>query len=372
MKINKSDLNKALKQISIFVGKNGIREFASLVHFHNKNKKAVVFATDMLSAGRVSFDTAEEDTFDFCIDYAQLVQSTKVRSKEITAEKFEDRLNEKGEKTSGIEFYDEKTKFVWPLGSSEALLEIEKKTVFDSAISPVKVSAKFFKDALRCSGYARNEKDTQSVFLTGVNFNYEDGVISLSSTDRTRIACFKQKMEDESIVSPMSAILSPKTIASIMFFDDGDDIDIRVGDSEIVLSSDSLETYATKIVADYPDVNKFFNTPIASSYEVDVKSIVESLSIISGEGITDVLLNFEENKLKLSSQIQTRAYLEDYVDCTFVSGEKEEMWLDINLFSDVFKHLNEEKVTLEIRGDSQKLFAYKANNSYGIIAPKRR
>jgi len=143
MKINKSKLSKALKQIGIFVGKNSPTEYVSLVHFTNKNNKAVVFATDMLSAGRVSFDTEEADEFDFCTEYTNLIQAVKIRNKEITVEKFFDRVGENGEKTTGIEFFDDKTKFVYPLRSSDELLEIETKTALNTNIKPIHVKEKF-------------------------------------------------------------------------------------------------------------------------------------------------------------------------------------------------------------------------------------
>ena len=49
MKIEKSKLSKALKQIGIFFGKNNINKSASLIHFKNENNKAMIFATDFVS-----------------------------------------------------------------------------------------------------------------------------------------------------------------------------------------------------------------------------------------------------------------------------------------------------------------------------------
>ena len=80
MKINieKSKLSKAMKQISIFVGKNNINKNASLIHFKNENNKTIIFATDFASAGKACFDTEEAEKFEFCLEYSQLSQVLKI------------------------------------------------------------------------------------------------------------------------------------------------------------------------------------------------------------------------------------------------------------------------------------------------------
>lgn len=373
MKIEKSKISKALKQIGVFVGKNSIAEFASTVHFRNKDGKAVIFATDLNSAGRAYINTDESEELDFCIDYSSFLQATKLRSKEISIEKFSDRVNENGEKMSGIDFYDEKTKLTYALKNPDELLDVENKTTIDNNANYLSLKAKFLKDAITNAGYARNERETQNIFITGANFTYGDGIVTVASTDRTRIACFKQNIEDNNNSQPMQAVLSPKTIASIMVFDDDEDIKFFVGESEVVIVSDMIETFSTKILSDFPDVTKFFELPIANSYEVSVNDILESLAILKGENITDIKLENDNNTLKLSSELPNGTYLEDSIDCVYQSGEKDSVWLDINFFTDVFKHLEEEKATIETRiSGEQKMFSYKSGSLQGIIAPKKK
>ena len=55
MIIEKAKLIKALKQVSIFVGKKSKNQSASLIHFINENNKAMIFATDFFSVGKTYF-----------------------------------------------------------------------------------------------------------------------------------------------------------------------------------------------------------------------------------------------------------------------------------------------------------------------------
>ena len=183
MKIDRSKLSKALKQISVFVGKGSINQSASLVHFRNENNKVVLFATDFASAGRATFDTEESGLFEFCIEYTQLLQATKIRSKEINAELFENKVGENGVKASGIEFSDDRTKFVWATHNVNDLAEMESKTQVPNG-NFVEIDAKTLKYALREAGYARNEKNTQVPYIMGVNFECREKNINLVSTDK--------------------------------------------------------------------------------------------------------------------------------------------------------------------------------------------
>lgn len=372
MKIEKSKLSKALKQIGIFVGKNNINKSASLIHFKNENNKAMIFATDFVSAGRSYFDTDYADTFEFCLEYTQLSQVLKIRNKIITSFIFETQNG------NGIEFYDDKTKFTWTTFDPSELIDIEKKAIIPEN-NYFEIDAKTFKNALREAGYARNEKETQNIYITGVNFITNGSNIFMASTDRHRIAAWKTLQEtidsnDENI-KKLSGVLSPKTVQSVGLFDDDEKIKIYIEDSKIVLVSPTLEAYATKIQCDFPDVSKFFEKEILSSYEINSADVLESLSIIDGVDTKSLKLNFLENQIKISATNDNGAEVIDYFICNRLNGEDEEIYLDPVLFMDIFKNIKNEKILLEFRdmGNGFKILSYKAENgAYGMLAPQRR
>lgn len=372
MKLNKSDLNKALKKVSIFVGKNSTTESLSLVHFHNENKQAMMFATDLNCAGRVYVDTEYDDVFDFCVEYSQLAQATKLRGKEITIEKFTDRADENGVKKSGIEFYDEKTRLEFPLRDAEELLAIENNSLMLPETSCVTAKAKMLKEALKCGGYASNEKETQNIALTGVYFAYDNNVFTLQSTDRNRIASWKGNSETVLTSASMSGIFSTKTVDSIMLIDDDDDVSLYIDDAQVVLATKDLVAYTTKINAEYPSLSKFFETEIKSSYEVNSAAIIESVNIVSGSDTDDLNLRFSEGKVVISTVSSSGAYVEDVIECNKLTGNDENIWISTKYFLDVFKSVTGDKIVIEFRNDEPKLIAYSSGESYGMIAPRRK
>ncbi len=378
MKIDKSKLSKALKQIGIFVGKGSINQNASLVHFRNENNKAVLFATDFASAGRATFETEEQGLFEFCIEYAQLLQSTKIRSKEIDAELFENRECENGVKCNGIQFSDDKTKFVWATRGADDLAEIEAKTVVPNC-NFVEIDAKTLKYALKEAGYARNEKNNQTPYIMGVNFSCENKDISLVSTDKCRIAAWKEieKPEngfdgrpDESV----SGIFSPKTIQSVMLFDDDDHIKVYIDDTQIALISENFEAYATKIQSDYPNISSFFQKEIISSYEVSVADVKESLGIIVDSNVKSLKLSFTEDKVHFVANLQTGESMEDEIVCIRKSGKDETISFDPNYFGQIFSNVDSDKMTIEFRnmGGKFNIVSYRGDDgAYGMLAPQK-
>lgn len=370
MKIEKNKLSKALKQISIFVGKNVVNQNASLVHFKNKDNKAMIFATDFASAGRAYFETDEVEEFEFCIEYNQLAQAKKIRDKEINMRIFEEDGNK------GIEFFDNKTTFTWALHDPAELVGIENSTVIPD-VPYFEISAKILKNALKESGYARNEKETQTLYITGVNFTTDGTNVSMSSTDRHRIASWKSKQEviEGMEGTSMTGILSPKTVQSVSLFDDDETVKIYIEESKIVLVSSSLEAYATKIQCSYPDVSKFFEKSILSSYNIQSKDVVESLSIIEGINTKSLRLEFTENQVKITAKSDNGDNVVDYFSCTRTQGEDEDIWLDPVLFMDIFKNIDNDNMTLEFRdmGNNFKILSYTSDDgAYGMLAPQRK
>lgn len=376
MKIDKNKLSKALKQIGIFVGKNVVNQNASLVHFKNKDNKAMIFATDFASAGRAYFETDEANEFEFCIEYNQLAQAKRVRGKEIEAVIFNDRELDNGMKVSGIEFFDDKTKFTWSLHDPAELVGIENATSIPD-VPFFEIDAKTLKNALKEAGYARNEKESQCIYINGVNLIINGKSVSMASTDRHRIASWKSIQENIEGIdeTSMTGILSPKTIQSVALFDDDEIVKIYIEDSKIVLVSDTLEAYATKIQCDYPDISKFFEKEVLSSYEISSKDVIESLSIIEGLKTNSLRLEFSEDNVKITAKNNLGDNVVDYFACKRIAGNDEDIWLDPVLFMDIFKNVENEKMALEFRdmGNNFKILSYVSDDgAYGMLAPQRK
>lgn len=377
MKIEKEKLSKALKQIGIFVGKNGIDKNVSLVHFRNENKKAMLFATDFASTGRAYFDTDEEGLFEFCIEYDQLLQTARVRGKEITATIDIAKKNENGETISGIEFADGKSTFNWALRDNNSLKSHEDAAVVPADSPCFAIDAKTLKNAIKESGFARNERDTQTPFVTGVNFT-ADNDLSMVSTDRHRVAGWKRPNPETlegMTVSDVSGILSPKTIASIGLYDDNEKIRVYITDSQIILVSNSLEAYASKIMCDFPNVQQMFDKPVISEYELSAKDLKESIEIVLGKE-NSIQMDFCEGSVTIScSNMTGDGNSDDTFPCTRISGGDEAIMVKPSDILDIVKNTFEDKIVISFRemGNGFKMLSYTMEDgAYGIIAPMKK
>lgn len=379
MKIDKSKLAKALKQIGIFVGKNAIDKNVSLVHFRNENKKAMLFATDFASAGRAYFDTEEEGLFEFCVGYDQLLQSTRARGKELELSIYNDRKNDVGESTSGIEITDGKSKFNLALHDVDLLNAHESAATIPTGVTYFEIDAKTMKNAIKEAGFARDEKDTQNPFLTGINFEGCGADISMVSTNRHRIAGWK-KPNAETLegmeANAVNGILSPKTISSIGMYGDDETIRLYITDSQIVIVSDNLEAYASKIMSTYPDiVQKMFTTEVLSSYKLSANELKESIEIVLGSE-KSVTLEFHSDSVTVSTKSQAGdSATNDSFSCERLSGDDEKIELKADDILSVVKNIGEDSMTIAFRkmGNGHKMLSYSFDDgAYGIMAPMTR
>ncbi len=370
MKINKAKLTKALNKIGIFVGKNNINPKVSLVHFKNVGNKATVFATDLNSAGRAYFETDEPDEFEFCIEYKQLQQAMKIRSKEITVE-----FGESAGNGREIEFYDDKTCFSWAAKDNDSLADIENATVIPDQ-EHFQISGKELKTAMSYGGYARDDKDTQYPFVTGVHFVSKGEAVDIHSTDRHRIAGWKknanQEIEGMEGIS-MDGILSPQNIKSVDLFEDDEQLDMYITDTQIIIVSPSLEAYASKINCQFKDISGFFLQPVQCSYEVKVSDALESISIIDNGTCNWIKLSFKEEKV-LVNAVSKEGCFNDEFKCKRIAGEDIEGHFDIKKIKDIFNCAKTENITIEFRVLNERItvLTYRTDDGgYGMLGQYR-
>ncbi len=377
MKIDKSKLAKALSQIGIFVGKSSVDKTVSLVHFKNENGRAMIFATDFISAGRAYFDTDENDHFEFCIGYEQLLQSTRARGKELEATIYNDKKNENGETMSGIELTDGGSKFNWALRNPDSLKSHEDAAVVPMTDTYFEIDAKTMKNVIKEAGFARNEKDTQTPFITGIKFEKCDSDLSMISTNRHHVAAWKTPNSEpfENRQGVLNCILSPKTIASINLYDNDEKIKFYITETQIVIVSDDLEAYASKIMCTYPNVGQMFEKEITSSYKLSANSLKESIDIVLGNE-QSVILDFHEDHVVVLAKSQTGdSMTDDTLPCERLSGGDEKIEVKAEDIFDVVKNIPEDSMTVQLRvmGNGHKLLSYSfEDGAYGVMAPMTR
>lgn len=369
MKIEKKKLADSLKKLGLFVSKNGI--LPPMVHFVNVAGKVTMFATDKQNAARVYFDTEEQENMDFCLNFEQLVQATKIRNKDIMVELFKDRQNENGEKISGVEFKDEKTKFVFAIKDGSELADMEKACTAPTE-NAIVLKASVLQDAIRRAGFARNEKDTNKG-MNGVNFtNDEKNVITFVSTDRSRIAVCRQPNGLEIETAFVTGIMSPKTIASIGCFEEDADINLFVTDTSFILISKAFESYSPKINSTFPDTSKFFATGVEQAYKVSPKDVLESIDIVKDKSSKDMCMEFFGDRIHIFTKVDSSTILEDNVICERIAGtEDKKVWVNPFLFEEIFKNFadTKEDFFIQFRKDVPAI-AYECGVYHGMIAPR--
>ena len=381
MKIEKAKLSKALKQIGMFIGKNNtVDRSVTRVHFKNENKRAMIFASDLASSGRTYFDTDEVEPFEFCIEYVNLLQTVRARGSELTATIYKGRKNENGEDEDGIEFTDGKTKFDWALFDVNSLALQESASVIPTNVPYYEIDAKTLKNAIKEVGYARREGDEQAPYLAGTNFIGCGEDLTLVSSDRFRVACWKRTNTTQAFegMEPkeVSGILSAKAIASIGLYDDDDTIKVYLADSKVVLVSDRLEAYVAKIMCPYPNLMKMFECEKVATYKLSAKALKESLEIILDKDEI-IKLDFNKDSVTVSTMCKSgNGAREDTFPCECIDGGAQSITVGPNNILDIVKNSIEDEMTIDFLGITKNekfstVFSYSfGDGAFGMLAPK--
>ena len=173
----------------------------------------------------------------------------------------------------------------------------------------------------------------------------------------------------------VSGILSPKTIASINLYDDDDMVKVYIAESKIVLVSNNLEAYASKILCNFPDVQKMFKNKVVSEYKLSAKALKESIEIVVANDDT-IQMDFNEDSITIRSvRGSGDGMLDDTFPCERISGSDESVLIKPTDLLDVVKNTNDDNLTIAFRplDNSFKMLSYALDDgAYGIIAPKKK
>ena len=369
MKIDRQKLAAALKKVGIFVGKNGVSDYAPRVHFVNKDCRAMIFATDLNSAGRVYFDTEEPEEFEFCVEYDTISNVLHWKGTEITASFISD-VND----NDSIKFYDGRTKAILAARPNDSLAEMEKNTVVPEGNECFEISGKDLKMGINYSKYAREQKESQNEYTMCVHFVIQGSSIDIHATNRKRVAGWKNlaTAELEGMESgSQEYLLSPKSVQSVDLFNDEDMVRMYDTGSQVIMATNECEVYASKVNVKFPDINIFFNCDVIGSYTVETSEVLESLSILNYGKAESIMFNFGDGKATV--EIKEKDFnMSDEFSCSKVSGDDVSVSFNPQYFQEIFNNVKCKEVAIEFKRmkNGVVILSYKTEGgAYGMLAP---
>lgn len=215
------------------------------------------------------------------------------------------------------------------------------------------INAKILSEALAEVVYAAAIDDSRPV-LAGVLFYFDKKGLKLVATDSYRLAEKKITLKND-ISSPKKIIIPAKTVAEIQRIIgelDGD-IEIKLGESQILLHSKNIDIIARLIDGNFPDYEKII--PDQSSTKAVISkdkfiNIVKTASLFARDSGNSIKIKLNpKGKIIISA---TTSQMGDNISQAeaLVEGTEGEIAFNARYLLDVLGTLKSPKVSLEISG----------------------
>ena len=357
MKVEKKSLKEVLNKVGIFAKKESAGVVGACVLFKNEDKKLTISGTDGNNICMASMTTDEVETVSFVTTYKALLSAVLLRDKEVELIKTNNVLNVK----------DSKTQLDYAVTEEDTFSFNAKQAVVGDALQ---IKASDLKEAISKVEYARDEKDTSRPFITGVSFTVAGGKLTLIAADGKRIASTVMEIGNPAL--EMKGILTTKNIQAINIFDDEKMVNIYMNENSVRFEMDGLDIYMQKLACAYPDMSKFTLSTSAYDYIVTRKEIIESLNIVSAVEDKFVEVTCDEKKISFSAKGSSGS-INDEIACERTQGtEVFKFMVNVSMFTDLFKNLKTEKLTVRTKGEGAPVGCEDGVGSWAVVMPIKR
>jgi len=377
MKIKISTLKDAMNKIGVFVDQNSTVEACKTIHFSNKDNKASIFATDTCHAGRVFFETDERDAFDFCVNYSDLCRCVYMRGDEVEFKRFSDRRMPNGETASGIDLNCGRTKIACVEQKLGKLEKFEKGCKIPTDCPSFAMNAKILKKAVSESKFGKEKSCTpQDPWIGGLHMKADGDSLYIEATNRTIVTAWRSPQPVLEGMEPEKAdtILMDKGINALMKYNDDENVSVYFGNGQVVMASDTMETYTRSISAEFPNTSPLFKKECVASYEISLADAKAMMRQFDDKSFGFIDLSFRENEVEVSGS-DSNCSVDDAIPCKRLSGGDQEVCVTTRIFNEIINTIAGEKLRIDFlsQGSKSSILSYVGEDgAYGLLSPRKR
>ncbi|RJR26948.1 DNA polymerase III subunit beta [candidate division WWE3 bacterium] len=289
------NLEKGLQIVSRAVPNKGSLPILSNILFVAENGRLKLAATNLETAVTTYVPCSVEEEGSVTIP-AKLIKDfvSTLRPGTIKASLNHDVLHITSEKT--------KSKF-----NGISADEYPELPVFPEDVSYFELDPKEFGDDVAYVAFASGNDESRPIF-TGIFLNYQEGVLTIASTDGFRLS--EKILKIESSVGNFSAVIPARTMLEVskIFAGSQEKIKFALNEGEnLALFSSEDTTVATRILdGQYPDYKKIIPSEKVLSASFSTDEFVEAVkltNVFAKEGNNAIKVRFdpEENLIRISS-----------------------------------------------------------------------
>lgn len=210
------------------------------------------------------------------------------------------------------------------------------------------------KSLIRQTGFAVAMNETRGV-LTGVLWQLEDGVFTLTATDSHRLSRQQLIVGDAQGMSFKNMIIPGKSVSELakILTEDVDQIEIVVSENQILIKTKNIQFYSRLLGGLYPDTNRVIPKEGKTEVLMNTKELLHSVdraALISRDGQDNVVKwTIQDGKVTINSAALGVGSVNEELEAT-VNGPELQIAFNVRYMIEALRSIDEELVKIHFTG----------------------
>ena len=219
--------------------------------------------------------------------------------------------------------------------------------------NPISINKLVFKNLVNQTIFATSQQESRPV-LTGINFNFNNGVLECTATDSYRLAKKVINVENK---DNFNFIIPTRNLNELirMFNNEEDSVELHIFDNKVIFKFDNIIMLSRVINGSYPDTSKLIPTDFSLIMKVNLRQLynaIDRASLLTNESDKNTIkLETNKNFIVISSNIPEIGYVEEKIEVEKNNKEELKIAFSSKYMMDALKSFDCEFVNLMFNGD---------------------
>lgn len=217
------------------------------------------------------------------------------------------------------------------------------------------ISTAILRELVERTAFATAVSEARPV-LTGVQWKYDEGSLTLSATDSHRMASYASEVETQKEYALMESIIPGKSLQELAKILPSEDLiaSVMIADQQLLISYANIQFFSRLIEGKYPDLKRIipqvFKTSITMSIR-ELQDCVERAALLARDTENQIIrIHLRRTNIEISSHSPEIGKITETVEPDMFEGEDMVLACNSRFLLDSLKAVPGEKVSIQFTG----------------------
>lgn len=237
-----------------------------------------------------------------------------------------------------------------------------------SFVADFTVAGAILRSMIKRTSYAAAAKDRSIEAIMGLRLMVDSGRLSLTATNRHRVAYVHAPIECESAQTSIITVSHMQIIADAFA---NSDVEVSFTGNEVIFSDDSTTIHSRFMGGTYPRIEGYFDLHPVTSINVSTSDLADAIRLVSITSDTDeIFFEVSQSDIKLFGKGET-GKTEDLVTIDDFDGEPFRFVARGKYITEAIKSVNADTVRISYPGDNKPLLFTGDNDGKFLVLQMR-